>query len=97
MFTPKVSLEVHEREMAELRGQLETLAEPNDWLHLVLKKRITVHTQDSNSIDGTLMESMDDGVVLRAAKWLNSGGPPTSMAGEVWIPRENIAFVQLDE
>lgn len=97
MFTPKVSLEVHEREMAELRGQLDTLTEPNEWLTLVLKKRITVHTRDSQSIEGSLMEKTDDGLILRAAKWLNSGARPTTMAGEVFIPRENVAFAQLDE
>ena len=38
-----------------------------------------------------------DGVILRAAKLLNAAGPSTSMAGESFVPRENVAFAQLDE
>ena len=47
--------------------------------------------------DGVLMEQTPDGVILRAAKLLGDDGKATSMAGEVWVPRENVAFAQLDE
>jgi hypothetical protein len=68
------------------------------WLSRVLKKRIVVHTRDDKSIQGVLMEQLADGVILRAALLLRDGSaPPTPMAGETWIPRENVAFAQLDE
>lgn len=67
------------------------------WLDRVMRKRIVVHTRDDQSIEGVLMERTEDGVILRAAKLLNGAGPPTQMAGETWVPRENVAFAQLDE
>jgi hypothetical protein len=69
------------------------------WLDRVMKKRIIVHTLKGDaSVQGTLMEQTADGVILRAAKLLGSSGQAdTTMAGEVFIPRENVAFAQLDE
>ncbi len=68
-----------------------------DWLSTVMTKRILVHTKGDMSIEGSLVAQMSDGIILRAAQLLNSGANPTSMAGEVFVPRENIAFAQLDE
>ena len=70
---------------------------PVEWIESVLRKRIIVHLKNGDSIDGSLWETMDDGIVLRAAQLLNAEGPATTMAGEVFIPRENVAFAQLDE
>lgn len=67
------------------------------WLESVLTKRIVVHLKNDQSIDGSMVAEMHDGVILRAARLLNDGAPATSMAGEVFVPRENVAFVQLDE
>ncbi len=67
------------------------------WLERVLKKKIVVHTRNDQSIEGVLMEQTRDGVILRAAQLLGSDGKRTTMAGEVFVPRENIAFAQLDE
>ena len=67
------------------------------WLDQVMRKRIIVHTRDDQSIDGTLWEQTSDGVILRAAQLLNPSGSPTVMPGEVWVPRENVLFAQLDE
>ena len=67
------------------------------WLDRVLKKKVVIHTVQDQSIEGVLMEATDDGVILRAARLLGSGGVSTSMAGEVWVPRASIAFAQLDE
>lgn len=75
-------------------------ARRNDWIKTVLQKRIIVHTKgaDSQTIDGSLVATMSDGIILRAAKMINPGGNSvTTMAGEVFIPRENVAFCQLDE
>lgn len=67
------------------------------WFKRVLKKKIIVHTRDDQSLEGVLMEQTRDGVILRAASLLQAGGGKTSMAGEVFVPRENVALAQLDE
>lgn len=67
------------------------------WLDRVMRKRIIVHTRQDQSIEGTLMEQTEDGLILRAAKLLLPDGKATSMAGECFVPRENVAFAQLDE
>ena len=67
------------------------------WINGVLKQRLIVHTKSDQSLDGHLVAVMKDGIVLRASKLLNPAGNPTPMAGEVWIPRENVAFVQNDD
>lgn len=79
-------------EIAELRNA----AEPTEWLEKVMTKRILIHLKNDTTIDGSLVARMDDGIVLRAAQLLSAGAPPTAMAGEVFIPRENVAFAQLD-
>lgn len=85
----------------DMRERLDDLvhvvSEPNEWVLTVMRKRIIVHTKASDTIDGSLVATMDDGIVLRAARILNSGTAPTSMAGEVFIPKANVAFAQLDE
>ena len=50
------------------------------WVQNVLRKRIVVHTKSGQSIEGSLSDTMDDGLVLRAATLLNDEGPPTTMA-----------------
>lgn len=67
------------------------------WLSRVMKRKIILHTKDSQSIEGVLWEQSRDGVILRAAKLLGEKGMSTSMAGEVFVPRENVAFAQRDE
>lgn len=68
------------------------------WFRRVLKKRIIVHLATDQSIEGVLMEQTRDGIILRAAKLLQSAGTAdTPMAGETFVPREQIAFAQLDE
>lgn len=78
-------------------ANLQLVTPPDRWLQRVLKKRIVVHTRAGLSIDGVLMEHTEDGLILRAAKLLGDDGKQTSMAGETWVPRENVAFAQLDE
>lgn len=67
------------------------------WLEGVILKRIMVHLKDDNSIEGSLVAVMADGLILRAAELRNLNNPPVKMAGEVFVPRENLAFAQLDE
>ena len=72
-------------------------AADNEWLQKVLRKKIVVHLKNDQSIEGVLMKQTQDGVILRAAVLLGDDGKRTSMAGETFTPRENIAFAQLDE
>lgn len=72
-------------------------ADSATWIDSVVQKRLTVHLKNSLTIEGSLTSVMKDGIVLRAAKLLDDGGKATTMAGEVFIPRENVAFAQLDE
>lgn len=70
---------------------------PKPWLERVLKRQIIVHTHDNLTIVGVLMEHTADGIILRAAKLLGDDKRETAMAGETWVPRENVAFAQIDE
>lgn len=79
--------------MADIR---RAEAEPSEWLERVKTKKLVVHQRNNASIEGLLMLNLRDGIVLRSASLLNSGAAPTPMAGEVFIPREQIALVQLD-
>jgi len=70
---------------------------PVEWIESVLRKRIIVHLQSGQTIEGSLTATMEDGLILRAASLLEPGGQRTPMAGETFVPRENVAFAQLDE
>ncbi len=104
---PKVSLGEHNRVVdeyesmvAELReeiAELATSAEPADWLEKALTRRILVHTTAGPSIEGSLVAQFDDGLCLRAAKLLPDSGGATSLAGEVFIPRGQVLFAQLQD
>jgi hypothetical protein len=76
---------------------LAALPAAGPWFGRVLKRQIIVHQKSGDSIEGVLMEQTTDGIILRAANLLRDGGEKTSMAGEVFVPRENVAFAQLDE
>lgn len=85
------------RSADRFQDSLGAISPPPTWLERVLKKRIVLHTRLDQSIEGVLMEQTADGVILRASKLLGENGKATPMAGEVWVPRENVAFAQLDE
>jgi hypothetical protein len=75
----------------------EAVPEP-DWFAAAIRKRVIVHQLNDRSIEGSLWERTADGILLRSAKYLGeSGQADIPMAGEVFIPRENVAFVQMDE
>lgn len=82
---------------ARFQESLGAFSPPPTWLERVMKKRIVLHTRNDQSVEGVLMEQTPDGVILRASRLLGEDGKATAMAGEVWIPRENVAFAQLDE
>jgi hypothetical protein len=65
------------------------------WLKQKLAVDVVVHTTDSSSIRGLLEDTARDGVVLRAARYLE-GGSGVPLGGELFIPREKILMVQVD-
>lgn len=87
------------RSDAKFQNALDAYKPPPTWFERVLKKKIVVHTKADQSIEGVLMEVVrdGDGLILRAAVLLGDAGKRTPMAGETFIPRENVAFAQLDE
>jgi hypothetical protein len=84
------------RSAEALQAQIDELSEPDEWLESVMTKRLIVHTTKDTTIEGSLVAQYDDGIVLRAAALLGSGTAPLPMAGEVFIPREQVFFCQLD-
>ena len=67
-----------------------------NWLDRVTTRKILVHQRNDQSIEGLLILNLHDGIVLRSAVMLQEKGDPIPMAGEVYIPREQVALVQLD-
>ena len=62
------------------------------WLEEKTARRLVVHTTDDRSIEGLLEFVGPDGVTLRAARLMAK--PPVDLGGEIWLPRETVAFVQ---
>lgn len=77
-------------------GELaELVSEPPDgWLSQRMHRRVIVHTADERSIEGLLAGEWPDGLVLRAATYLETGA---ELAGEVWVPRRQVLFAQVSE
>ncbi|MGP8180845.1 MAG: hypothetical protein ACLP1E_08715 [Acidimicrobiales bacterium] len=74
--------------------QRELDPEPT-WLERMMRERVVVHTLKGDSIEGLLSETGNDGVVLHVAVMLQREGNGIPLAGEIWIPREQVAFAQL--
>lgn len=53
-----------------------------------------MHTTDDSTLRGFLEDMGSDGVVLRAARFVQTEGD-VALAGEVFVPRHKIAFVQV--
>lgn len=66
---------------------------PTGWLRRQLATQCVIHTVDDQSIAGFLEEVARDGVILRAATHL--GETKVDIAGECWIPRARISWVQV--
>lgn len=64
------------------------------WLRRQLADEVVVHTTENMTIAGWLEEVSSDGVILRAARYVEGDGDIT-LAGEVFIPRPKISFVQV--
>jgi hypothetical protein len=65
------------------------------WLRRQLATSVVVHTTTDQSIAGVLEGTARDGIILRAARFLDSGDAQVPLAGETFIPRERIQFVQV--
>lgn len=65
----------------------------DNWLEKAIHRRIIVHTVAGSSIEGTITVAADDGLVLWAARML-ADPKPVDLAGEVFIPREQVLIVQ---
>lgn len=65
------------------------------WLRHRLAHSVIVHTVDDQSISGVLEEVARDGLILRAARFLDSNDAQVPLAGETFIPRHKIALLQV--
>lgn len=69
--------------------------QPRGWLVGQRLRKVHVHTVEDTTIEGVLAEDAADGVVLRAAAFHEGANHPVQMQGEVFIPRQQIAFIQV--
>lgn len=67
--------------------------EPQGWLERTVHRRILVHTVRDQSIEGILREECVDGLLLWQAKM--QGRNPILLSGDVFVPRAEVAFVQV--
>lgn len=67
------------------------------WLKRAQSRTVIVHMKDNApSVRGVLAGTFTDGLELRHAELLSDkpSTPPTSIAGETFIPRDQVALVQ---
>lgn len=64
------------------------------WLKQCTLQKVLVHTRDDRTIEGALSRVGRDGLVLLEARY-HDGGGQVPMAGHVYVPREQVAFVQV--
>lgn len=65
-----------------------------NWLERVAMRKVMVHLDTDTSVEGFIADTSLDGLLLRSATLHAGNGTPTEMAGETWVPRERIVFVQ---
>ncbi len=63
-----------------------------NWLRGRSGARVVVHTTTERSLEGTLVVVAPDGLVLAGARYLESD---TALAGEVYVPAERVAWMQV--
>lgn len=65
------------------------------WVREHYLRRVLVHTNDGSTFDGLLQASERAAVILVNASYLSAETEqPVPLAGETYIPRERIAFMQ---
>lgn len=72
---------------------LVLVLERRRWLRRQYARRVIVHTTDDTSIEGTLIATAVDGIVLKAAKLLDAEDTP--LGGDVFISSSKTHFIQL--
>ena len=73
-------------------GITESPAEPTSWLETVTARKLIVHTTDDHSMEGLLVHTGPDGLLLDHAKLL--GDKPVDLGGRIWIDRAKVLMVQ---
>lgn len=66
-----------------------------DWLARSIRRRVIVHTTDDRSVEGVLVAHDRAGVALASAAYLDAGPAPLALAGDLWLPRDRVRFVQV--
>lgn len=62
-----------------------------NWVARNALARVVVHTTEGQSIEGSVAEGSDAGVLLRAARLIDSD---VDLAGDVWVPAAKVHWVQ---
>lgn len=61
------------------------------WVERNALARVVVHTTEGQSIEGSVAEGSDAGVLLRAVRLVDSD---VDLAGDVWVPAAKVHWVQ---
>lgn len=75
-------------------GSAAATSRRHRWIDDVTHQRVLIHTTDDSSFDGVLIAVDPDALVLADAKSLD-GPDPVELAGEQWITRDRVKFVQV--
>ena len=79
-------------ELYEARGRLAR--HDRSWWEQRKTEVLMIHLADESTIQGVVLEIGPDGVLLGAPEYLGEERR-VELAGEVWIPREQIVMVQV--
>ncbi len=63
------------------------------WLKDKVRNRAVVYTLDDQVLEGVLMVAASEGLVLNNTTI--RGGTDVPLAGDIFVPRENVRFVQI--
>lgn len=61
------------------------------WLEERTAERLRVHTTEGQSIEGSLIHTASDGIVLAAVRLVDA---EVDLAGDLWIPRPKVLMIQ---
>jgi hypothetical protein len=64
------------------------------WLRQKMGRRVLVTTIRDTTVEGVLVRDYADGVVLLGAELHQAHGDPQQLAGEFFVPRAEVAFIQ---
>lgn len=82
------------RELARAEALRPVPAAPSrGWVEKKRRRQLLVHTTTDQTLRGVLLEESPDGLVLAGVEYL--GEKALTMAGQVFVPREKIAMIQL--